>query len=368
MRSALAIALSGSVSLAASHPQAQRREVASFPAGQSWDILLNKGNIDLSNLGSTESANVAVIDIDLFDNDASIIKSLKDQNKQVICYFSAGSREDWREDADKFTASDYGQGLEGWEGENWVNVKSANVRSIMKERIKLAATKGCNAVDPDNVDGFGDNQDGFGYEQSAYVDYVKFLAQEAASNGLAIGLKNALDLIPDVIDVIQFAVNEQCHEYNECDRYKPLTAANKAVFAIEYGGDNCANPAGVKMSILIKPEDQALNTLGGACEAAKASSPSASTAALAQPAIASSTSVLAPAQTPSLPAAPAVTSASGTLGSSYSAALPEATADPTPETGDEEEENEEEGEYEEGEDEDVDEEEEDDEEDEDVQL
>jgi hypothetical protein len=53
------------------------------------------------------------------------------------------------------------------------------------------------------------DQDGFGYDKSAYVDYVKFMAQEAKSNGLAIGLKNAVDLIPEVVDVMQFAVNEQ---------------------------------------------------------------------------------------------------------------------------------------------------------------
>lgn len=154
MLPALAVALGGSVGLAAGHPHPQRREVAAFPAGASWDIILNKGSTNLDDLAGTASVGVTAIDIDLFDNEASTISALKDQNKQVICYFSAGSREDWREDASKFKADDYGQGLEGWDGENWVNVKSENVRSIMKARIELAAQKGCTAVDPDNVDGF----------------------------------------------------------------------------------------------------------------------------------------------------------------------------------------------------------------------
>lgn len=154
MRSTLAVALGGAVGLTVARPSLQRRDVASFPAGESWDIVLNKENVDLNNLASTEAAGVSVIDIDMFDNDASTISALKEQKKQVICYFSAGSREDWRDDASRFTASDYGQGLEGWEGENWVNVKSTNVRNIMKDRIALAASKGCTAVDPDNVDGF----------------------------------------------------------------------------------------------------------------------------------------------------------------------------------------------------------------------
>ena len=154
MRSTFAVALGGAVGLASAYPQPQRRAVASFPAGQSWDIVLNSADVNLNDLASTEAASATAIDIDLFDNEASTISTLKSQNKQVICYFSAGSREDWRDDAGKFSSSDYGQELDGWAGENWVNVKSDNVRSIMKERIKLAATKGCTAVDPDNVDGF----------------------------------------------------------------------------------------------------------------------------------------------------------------------------------------------------------------------
>ncbi|PVI06596.1 glycoside hydrolase family 114 protein, partial [Periconia macrospinosa] len=176
----------------------------------------------------------SVIDIDLFDTDATSIADYKSTGKKVICYFSAGTREDWRDDKGSFQSSDYGKEMDEWPGENWVKVTSDNVKAIMKKRIALAKEKGCDAIDPDNVDGFSGNQDGWGLKKDDYAAYVKFLAQEAASANLAIGLKNALDLIPDVIDVVQFAVNEQCHEYSECDKYKPFTTANKAVFNIEY--------------------------------------------------------------------------------------------------------------------------------------
>ncbi|KAF2192651.1 glycoside hydrolase family 114 protein, partial [Zopfia rhizophila CBS 207.26] len=202
-------------------------------AGTSWDILLNKGDT-VGNVKQVVKENFQVIDIDLFDTDKATINDLK-ATKQIICYFSAGSKEGWRPDAGDFKDGDTGKGLDGWPDENWVNVKSENVRNIMKKRIKLAADNGCTAIDPDNVDGFDGNQDGYGYDKKEYADYVKFMAQEAANNNLAIGLKNAVDLIPDVVDVIQFAVNEQCHEYpGECEKYKPLTDANKAVFNIEY--------------------------------------------------------------------------------------------------------------------------------------
>ncbi|KAJ4372534.1 hypothetical protein N0V83_004309 [Neocucurbitaria cava] len=118
-----------------------------------WDIILDKSDVGLADM---EKAAGTVIDIDLFDNTADGQTTVKElgKTKQVICYFSAGSREDWRDDADQFTSADYGKALGDWPGENWVDVKSTNVRAIMKQRIESAAKAGCTAVDPDNVDGF----------------------------------------------------------------------------------------------------------------------------------------------------------------------------------------------------------------------
>ncbi|KAF2867967.1 glycoside hydrolase superfamily, partial [Massariosphaeria phaeospora] len=197
----------------------------------SWDIVLNGGG-SIDKISQVIEDDYQVIDIDLFDTSKETISDLK-ASKKVICYFSAGSQEGWRSDSDEFKNGDVGNALDGWPDEKWVDVKSDNVRNIMKKRIKMAAENGCTAIDPDNVDGFV-SQDGFGYDKSAYVDYLRFLAQEAQTNNLAIGLKNAVDLIPEVVNFMQFAINEQCHEFRECDQYKPFTAANKAVFNIEY--------------------------------------------------------------------------------------------------------------------------------------
>jgi hypothetical protein len=112
-----------------------------------------------------------------------------------------------------------------------------------------------------------DNDDGFSHPASSHATYVKFLAGEAASRNLAMGLKNALDLIPDVVDSVQFAVNEECHQYGECGKYKPFTDAGKAVFNIEYNGQ-CGDVDGVKMSTVKKT--LALDKLGGQCNAGAA--------------------------------------------------------------------------------------------------
>jgi hypothetical protein len=74
-------------------------------------------------------------------------------------------------------------------------------------------------------------------------------------------------MIPDVVDVVQFAVNEQCHEHTDCEEYEPFTTQDKAVFHIEYKneGNACTDPEGVDLSTLVKNANQELNELGGAC-------------------------------------------------------------------------------------------------------
>ena len=152
MRYTSALVLATAASLVTATP-ISRRAVTKFASGTSWDIVLNDKSFDLAGL---QAAKGDVLDIDLFDNTAdgkTWIKELA-KTKKVICYFSAGSREDWRADKDDFTSADYGKAMDGWEGENWLDVTSSNVRKIMKKRIEAAAAAGCHAVDPDNVDGF----------------------------------------------------------------------------------------------------------------------------------------------------------------------------------------------------------------------
>ncbi|MFP3534108.1 endo alpha-1,4 polygalactosaminidase, partial [Burkholderia sp. SIMBA_042] len=83
--------------------------------------------------------------------------TLKSQGKRVVCYFSAGSSENWRSDYSQFTAADQGNPLDGWAGERWLDTRSANVRRIMTARMDLAKSKGCDGIDPDNVDGYTNN-------------------------------------------------------------------------------------------------------------------------------------------------------------------------------------------------------------------
>ncbi|CEJ94908.1 hypothetical protein VHEMI10415 [[Torrubiella] hemipterigena] len=195
-----------------------------------WQIILRKPVDPTAKLTPVDAK---IWDIDLFDNSADVFKLLKSNNINVICYFSAGTYEDWRSDAKQFQKSDIGSPLGDWPGESWLKTSSPNVRKIMAARIKLAADKGCSAIDPDNMDGY-DNDNGLGLTQADTIDYAHWLAAEASKYNMATGLKNAAAVIPKVIDHIQFSVNEQCVEQNECDSYRPFIDAGKPVFNIEY--------------------------------------------------------------------------------------------------------------------------------------
>ena len=120
--------------------------------GASWQIIL-RHPLDLSSPSSL-SPDVDVYDLDLYDNDAEVFAELQRMGKKVICYFSAGSYEDYRPDSEDFDEKDLGDELDGWPGERWVNISSPRIRDIMVKRIKLADKKGCDAIDPDNVDGY----------------------------------------------------------------------------------------------------------------------------------------------------------------------------------------------------------------------
>jgi hypothetical protein len=175
-----------------------------------------------------------VYDIDLFDNSADVIRTIKSRGKRVICYFSAGSYENWRPDEASFPRAGLGNNLDGWPGERWVDVRNAAIRSVMQRRMDLARTKGCDGVDPDNVDGYA-NSNGFALTAANQLDYNRFLATEAHARGLLIGLKNDLDQVAQLVSVFDFAINESCFQYMECDRLAPFTRAGKSVLNIEYG-------------------------------------------------------------------------------------------------------------------------------------
>ncbi|HNP26534.1 MAG TPA: endo alpha-1,4 polygalactosaminidase [Nitrosomonas sp.] len=176
---------------------------------------------------------VDLYDIDLFDSPVSLINALKASGKKVICYFSAGSYENFREDKDKFDPAVLGNTLDGWPDEQWLDIRALNVADIMAERLDLAMQKGCDGVEPDNMTAYLNNS-GFDLSAGDQLAFNKFIANEAHKRSLSVGLKNDLDQIPELVDFYDFSVNEQCHEFDECDTLAPFIQAGKPVLNAEY--------------------------------------------------------------------------------------------------------------------------------------
>lgn len=97
---------------------------------------------------------VDIFDVDLWDNPTETVELMHAAGKKVICYFSAGTSEDWRPDFDQFNTTDMGANLPLWKGERWLDIRSKAVWKVMQKRIELASKRGCDAIDPDNVGKF----------------------------------------------------------------------------------------------------------------------------------------------------------------------------------------------------------------------
>jgi len=185
------------------------------------------------NTASDVIPNVTVYNIDGFSTSAATVQYLHSIGCKVIAYFSFGTYEDWRPDASSFPASVRGSS-NGWPGEKWLDIRSATVKSIMAARMDLAVTKGFDAIEPDNIDGYS-NSTGFPLTAADQIAYNKWIAQTAHSKGLSIGLKNDVEQIEELEPYFDWALNEESYEYDEYSALTAFTNNNKAVFEVEYG-------------------------------------------------------------------------------------------------------------------------------------
>jgi hypothetical protein len=214
-----------------------------------WQIQL-QGRLDTS-------VDVPVYVIDGYDTPASTVAALRASGRHAICYISAGSWEDWRPDAADFPTSVLGRS-NGWPGERWLDIRQLEaLKPILSKRMRMCRDKGFEAVDPDNVDGYT-NVTGFPLTAAHQLAFNRWLATEAHSLGLSIGLKNDLDQVAELVDFFDFAVNEQCFEYDECALLEPFVKAGKAVLHIEYTTSParyCTVTTGMGLSSLLKRLD-----------------------------------------------------------------------------------------------------------------
>jgi hypothetical protein len=213
----------------------------------SWQIQLS-GALDTS-------VDVGVFVAD-FQTDTAVIRRLRDAGRIVICYFSAGTAEAFREDAGRFPESALGAALPDYPNERYVDVRDETVRSIMADRVMAAEAAGCDGIHPSGLAAFGAST-GLDFDRADQIDYNRWLAGVVHARGLNIGLVDGdTSSSEELVGDFDWVVVWSCL-LADCPSAAPFTSAGKAALLVEYGDETraeevCPLAERLELSVIIK--------------------------------------------------------------------------------------------------------------------
>jgi len=235
--------------------------------GTTWNDVLGDKNFDIT------KENAEVIEVD-YETSADKIELYHSYGKKVICYFSGGTIESWRADIDEYMAV---PGLvkntyDRWADERWLDFRVEGLKPLIIKRMNIAKNNKCDAIEIDNLDAYQIKEVKNVWDDPVTdkdtVVFARWLAEQAHSIGLSVGLKNIAGLLPDLASYYDFAVNESCINYvNECGLYRDFVKSGKAVFGLTYGDFDeklptmCRELNGIGISMIFK-ESQKLAQAG----------------------------------------------------------------------------------------------------------
>ncbi|WP_237745205.1 endo alpha-1,4 polygalactosaminidase [Kribbella catacumbae] len=179
-----------------------------------------------------------------------------------ICYVNAfqvqpGEQGQWPSDlllrdadGDLVIDEDWGEALLDIRG-----AKAARVAAKVNGWIDGCAAKGYQAIEPDNYDSYLRSKDLISTSQAR--TYLKLLADHSHSKNLAIAQKNTVELSQYRSSIgLDFAVAEECGQYDECGDY--VSAFGNNVIVIEYtnsGRRKACSEFGSRLSIVQRDVD-----------------------------------------------------------------------------------------------------------------
>jgi hypothetical protein len=176
----------------------------------------------------------SVYDIDGFESTKADVTTLHARGRKVICYLDVGSWENFRPDKARFPAAVRGTTYEGFPNERWLDISRFRLfRGPLEARIAMCARKGFDAVEPDNVAGY-ENETGFDLTAADQLRFNRWIAGQAHRRGMAVALKNDPRQVPQLLGAFDFAIVEECFQYEECASFEPFVRQGKAVFETEY--------------------------------------------------------------------------------------------------------------------------------------
>jgi hypothetical protein len=216
---------------------------AQLKPGMAWQWQLT-GTVDETVLDSVNGPKM--YDIDMFSATSALISRLKAKGIYVVCYVESGDWAKGRPDAGDYAPAILGRAIGGFPDEKFVNVKALDgpagptgktLRQIMSARLDLAKSKGCDGIEPD-LDDLHTYNTGFSISMDQMVAYNKAVIDMGHVRGMTVGLKNGASggtfekkMLAAGAD---WALNEECNQYDECGGYKAFIDAGKPVFQVEY--------------------------------------------------------------------------------------------------------------------------------------
>ncbi|ETS74139.1 hypothetical protein PFICI_14005 [Pestalotiopsis fici W106-1] len=239
-----------------------------FVPGVKWQIEIDTA-VDTEGTTPIVPQDAKVWDVNLYDetdkdttenppdeNGIARLRAVQDGTIFVICYFNAGGVEPAdEENPSRLPDSVILGDIPLWLGEHYIDITSDIVLNFSKAIIDRGVAGGCDAFDPDNIDGYQEptlvqrKSDGHVLNETDYYNYVKAISDYAHSKDKLIGQKNAPELLDlSTFDgtsrgllkdgITDFAVTESCSGKNGeapwCELMSVYVEANKPVLQIEY--------------------------------------------------------------------------------------------------------------------------------------
>ncbi|WP_185845004.1 endo alpha-1,4 polygalactosaminidase [Nonomuraea sp. WAC 01424] len=201
----------------------------------------------------------SVFDIDLYaDGDVvgnnttlntAAVKAVHARGAKAICYVDAGSIEEYRPDYQQFVDwhKSHGNSLLGkpfskeFPNERWANINNDQgqrdfLLRMMAARVDKCAQAGFDGVEFDVVNAHeeGKTVTGWTVSPATQLVYNRALADLAHRKGLSAALKNDLSQAGELVSSFDYAVNEECFQFDECGELSVFVKAGKPVFQVEY--------------------------------------------------------------------------------------------------------------------------------------
>ncbi|NKE63458.1 endo alpha-1,4 polygalactosaminidase [Lentzea sp. PSKA42] len=206
--------------------------VTSGPSSAAVTLPPLRGVLDYQIGGAyTPASNVQIVIRDVSASPAS--------GKYNVCYINAfqaqeGHDGDWQSDLLLRDANGNKVVDPDW-NETLLDLRTADKRTRVAAKVNTwidqCASKGYQAIEPDNYDSYTRSLSLLTAAQAQ--EYIKLLSAYAHSKNLAIGQKNTPELAGNrVANGLDFAVTEECGEWEECGDYAGPFA--NRVLDIEY--------------------------------------------------------------------------------------------------------------------------------------